>query len=404
MTTHFLDEADYLADDVAIMYKGTLRAAGTSASLKHTYGDGYTVKLPYHTDVGLQISGPLHKEHSRHQTVYRVSTAALAAELAEQLEKHQLSDYQISGPTMEELFLKVTGDTLLPVEGSATKEESPPSKDEHITVTVAGTDYELAEGRPISVLKQWWILLCKRFRILKRRFIPYFVAVAFAIVGAAIAPLLIKKIKEPIPCPTPESLVGDYPWRSNFGSSYYENSYSYYTDREDYELYTRKYVFGPARKLNDSTIGPRLELMVDLYSAEINSGYYVPHGYSNTSQIIEQMILVDTYDEFSNALAENYKAVAGRYTTDDDDQSYTTIRGGIWLGDETSKPTVLATVRQVDIISQMLNFLNVLSSGIPISASNSRFATTEIPSLIDFNVLMFIVYYGLIMCWYVLYS
>lgn len=92
MTTHFLDEADYLADDVAIMYKGTLRAAGTSASLKHTYGDGYTVKLPYHTDVGLQISGPLHKEHSRHQTVYRVSTAALAAELAEQLEKHQLSD------------------------------------------------------------------------------------------------------------------------------------------------------------------------------------------------------------------------------------------------------------------------------------------------------------------------
>lgn len=50
MTTHFLDEADYLADDIAIMYKGALRASGTSASLKQAYGNGYTVTLPSHAD------------------------------------------------------------------------------------------------------------------------------------------------------------------------------------------------------------------------------------------------------------------------------------------------------------------------------------------------------------------
>lgn len=402
MTTHFLDEADYLADDVAIMYKGTLRASGTSASLKHTYGDGYTVKLPLHTDADLQISGQLHKEHSRHQTVYRVSTAALATELAEQLERHQLADYQISGPTMEELFLKVTGDTLVPVEDSASKEESSPSKDKDVTVTLVESDYELAEGRPISVFKQWWLLLGKRFRILKRRFIPYFVAVAFAIVGAAVAPLLIKKIKQPLPCPTPEDLTGDYPWRENFGSTYYESSNTYYSGSEDNDIYKRKYVFGPANKLNDSVIEPRLQLIVDLYSTDHYDGYYTTHGYTNTSQIIEQLVLVNTYNEFSNALDENYKAIAGRYGRASDDSAYSTLDGGIWLGDENSKPTVMATVRQVSVISQMMNLFNVLSSGVPISASNSRFAITRIPSLINFDVLMFIIYYGLIMCWYVL--
>jgi ATP-binding cassette subfamily A (ABC1) protein 3 len=38
MTTHFLDEADYLADNIVIMYKGSLRAEGTAATLKNRFG------------------------------------------------------------------------------------------------------------------------------------------------------------------------------------------------------------------------------------------------------------------------------------------------------------------------------------------------------------------------------
>jgi ATP-binding cassette subfamily A (ABC1) protein 3 len=116
MTTHFLDEADYLADDIAIMYKGALRASGTSASLKHAHGNGYTVKLPYQTDVEVKTSEPVEKEQSRLLTVYRVPTGVAAAELVEQLECNGLRDYQLSGPTMEELFMKITGDSIFSTE------------------------------------------------------------------------------------------------------------------------------------------------------------------------------------------------------------------------------------------------------------------------------------------------
>ena len=258
MTTHFLDEVDYLADDIAIMYKGTLRAEGTSASLKHGFGDGYTIKLPYQTDVSINASGPVHKEQSRHQTVYRVATAALAAEVVEELERQKLGDYQLSGPTMEELFIKATGDTIQPTE-EPSKEASPDAVKAHnITIDASAVDYELAEGRPVSAFKQWFVLVAKRMKILKRRWIPYFVAVAFALVGAGVAPLLIKKFNAPLECPVPADLVADYTYRSDFGTYYAQY------DTRDYmtgEL-RKSYVFGPASKLNTT----RFEVMADVYS------------------------------------------------------------------------------------------------------------------------------------------
>ncbi|KAH7372040.1 hypothetical protein BKA66DRAFT_180011 [Pyrenochaeta sp. MPI-SDFR-AT-0127] len=400
MTTHFLDEADYLADDIAIMYKGTLRASGTSASLKHGYGDGYTIKLPYHTDVDVQLPGEaVRKEISRHQTVYRVATAALAAELVEQLEEKKLQDYQISGPTMEELFIKVTGDTILTPEESINKEDPTGMKDGHTTIDVTRCDYELAEGQPISVYKQWFVLFCKRLRILKRRYVPYFVAVAFAIIGAGVAPLLIKRFDVPISCPTPEDLIDNYSWRSDFGTAFYGSS-SYYTSDSD-SIYQKTYVFGPASRLNDSTINSRIGMMANIYSTNHTKSYSAEYanGYRNSTQIIDQLLLVNTYEEFSRAIQDNWKAQAQRYTYEEY-TPWTTIKGGIWLGDETSKPTALVHVQQIELISQMINFLNLMTNGVPIATAYQRFASTAIPSLIDFTPLMFIVYYGLIMCCY----
>ncbi|KAL8642025.1 MAG: hypothetical protein Q9226_008555 [Calogaya cf. arnoldii] len=46
MTTHFLDEADFLSDRIAILSTGQLKADGSSAALKHLYGDGYSVHVP----------------------------------------------------------------------------------------------------------------------------------------------------------------------------------------------------------------------------------------------------------------------------------------------------------------------------------------------------------------------
>lgn len=38
LTTHFMDEADFLGDRIAIMTEGRLRAVGSSFSLKKKYG------------------------------------------------------------------------------------------------------------------------------------------------------------------------------------------------------------------------------------------------------------------------------------------------------------------------------------------------------------------------------
>lgn len=262
MTTHFLDEADYLADDIAIMYKGALRASGTSASLKQAHGNGYTVKLPYQTDFEVEISAPVEKEQSRLQTVYRVSTGVAAADLVDQLERNGLRDYQLSGPTMEELFMKITGDSILPTENKSEDKSDETSTTElkahHVAVTASDIDYELSEGRPISAFQQWWFLFGKRLYISKRRWVPYFVAIAFALVGAGVAPLLIKNYNKPIVCPTPADLVSDYTYRNDFGNYFYPYTSTYPGAEEQ----PRRYVYGPASSLNES----RLALMADVYS------------------------------------------------------------------------------------------------------------------------------------------
>jgi ATP-binding cassette subfamily A (ABC1) protein 3 len=410
LTTHYLDEADFLADDIAIMFKGSMRASGTSATLKHSYGDGYTVKLPHHTELEPAISGQLHREQARHQTVYRVATAALAAELVGELEKHDLRDYQLSGPTMEELFIKVTGETIHSSEDSSIAEKSPNLKAADVIVDVTNKDYELSEGKPISVYHQWYILLGKRFRILKRRWIPYFVAVAFAIVGAGVAPLLIKSVKKPIQCPVPDDLIVDYTYRNDFGTEFYTSNYSSsYTSDESYK---RKYIYGPASSLDDSA----LDTMARVYgvnftrnyaSSSYSSGSYsYSYGYHNGTEILDQMIIVNTYDEFRNSIQASWKNSSIRAASEgysvsygSDYAPYTTIKGGIWMGDSFSKPAVLVNARTASSPSQILNWFDVMSSGVGISGSYYEFAGTKIPSLIDIKPLMFIIYYGLIMAW-----
>ncbi|KAH8716914.1 hypothetical protein GQ44DRAFT_829766 [Phaeosphaeriaceae sp. PMI808] len=395
LTTHYLDEADFLADDIAIMYKGSIRASGTSASLKHSYGNGYTIKLPQHSNVDPQISGLVQREQSRHQTVYRVRTAALVAELVEELEKHDIRDYQISGPTMEELFIKVTGEKIQPVEETSDNEKSAKPKASQVSINVIEDNYELTDGKPISIYKQWWILLGKRVQILKRRWVPYFIAVAFAIAGAGVAPLLIKSVTQPMKCPQPADLIYDYSYRNDFGTAYSAN-YARFTTSD---LARKKYVFGPASKLTDE----QLDLVASVYGTNYTRSYTSTYiaGYNNGSEIRDQMLLVNTYDEFRETIRNNWKALAEGYTEDIRDYSpFTTIDGGIWMGDEKTRPTLLVNARRVDSSNQILNIYNIMANRVPIAASYYPFARTTIPSLIDIKPLMFIIYYGLIMSCY----
>jgi ATP-binding cassette subfamily A (ABC1) protein 3 len=354
------------------MYKGLIKAHGTSSTLKNSYGNGYTIKLlAQNTNLDIPLSGPFEKEVVRHQVVYRVPTAALAAELVEFLEKKKIADYQVSGPTFEELFLKVTGDTIHSNDGTSTpstdhNDKNEDTQEDNVPVIARG-EQDLLDGRPISAFKQWWILFCKRFRILRRRYIPYFVAVAFAIVGAAVAPLLIKSFRKPMECPTGQDVTWDYLWRQDFGTTGLGSNY----------------VFGPASALS----GEKLKIMTDTYSVNHMSYISDYSGYKNVTQLKSQLVLVNTLDEFT-------KVIEGLQTLPSEYGYYGTWNsGGIWVGD---KPAVVYNGQTGDSSIQMQNFLNVVMSGVPISTAYSRFPTVDIPEIFNFKPLLFILYYGLI--------
>ena len=45
LTTHFMDEADYLGDRIGIMSEGQLCCLGSSMFLKNTVGKGYNLTI-----------------------------------------------------------------------------------------------------------------------------------------------------------------------------------------------------------------------------------------------------------------------------------------------------------------------------------------------------------------------
>lgn len=45
LTTHFMDEADYLGDRIAIMGEGELKCCGSSVYLKNKFGTGYMLTI-----------------------------------------------------------------------------------------------------------------------------------------------------------------------------------------------------------------------------------------------------------------------------------------------------------------------------------------------------------------------
>lgn len=49
LTTHSMEEADILSDQIGIMYLGRLRAIGTPMGLKQAYGKGYKVDVILNT-------------------------------------------------------------------------------------------------------------------------------------------------------------------------------------------------------------------------------------------------------------------------------------------------------------------------------------------------------------------
>jgi ABC-2 type transport system ATP-binding protein len=111
LTTHYMEEAQHLCDEVAIMDYGKIIAQGTPAELIRQYSRGITVVLPRHRFALEANRFPL-PVHEVKDTI-EIKTDDVN-QCLEQLISHgvDLSDITVRTPNLETVFLNLTGRKL----------------------------------------------------------------------------------------------------------------------------------------------------------------------------------------------------------------------------------------------------------------------------------------------------
>ncbi|KAI6352635.1 hypothetical protein MCOR25_009365 [Pyricularia grisea] len=192
-TTHFLDEAEILADHITLLSKGKIMCQGSGAELKNRFGDGYIVHIPKSDDKpapDMGVPSSVHQDRVR----YHVANTKAAAALITKLESQGISGVAMAGPTIEQVFLSLTKD----VDETLRRELGEDASNGHTTASAtpggatATTTAALVSGKPISSFKQVLILMRKRLTILPRYWVAPLLALGLAAgLPAALRPLLI---------------------------------------------------------------------------------------------------------------------------------------------------------------------------------------------------------------------
>ncbi len=123
LTTHFMDEADYLGDRIGIMGGGRLLCCGSGIYLKNNFGVGYTITLvKENSEVNSGKITALMREHVPNLNVLSDVSSELVVQLPldqipnfpnlfgnldAKLKELGLLTYGISITTLEEVFLRV---------------------------------------------------------------------------------------------------------------------------------------------------------------------------------------------------------------------------------------------------------------------------------------------------------
>ncbi|KAK4454013.1 putative transporter [Podospora aff. communis PSN243] len=308
MTTHFLDEADLLADHIAIMSKGTLRAEGTSVELKDRLGGGYRVHIHNSKQVKFLPDVPgVKKKVTFDEAAYIATTSAQAAQVIRELEAADITDYRFSGPTIEDVFLQlaeeVHGEDGKAIAGTKLGAKSS-LENVGTTDDEKGAGLELMSGRRISYLQQTWVLFRKRCVILKHNWFPYLAAFIIPIAAAGLVTLFVRN-QDPVGCDP----------RTQSSRREAVNLFD-----GDFELFL---VGGPSEKFSPSTL---LNLFAPIYLASAGrSGGGNSSSGANPADLFQNITLVDTFDQFNSEVERLRKDIKP---------------AAVWLGDDSTPPTV----------------------------------------------------------------
>ncbi|KAF2188242.1 P-loop containing nucleoside triphosphate hydrolase protein [Zopfia rhizophila CBS 207.26] len=371
LTTHFLDEAEFLADHMVIMSKGTLKAEGSVSELKSKLGGGYRIHLLHGTGYGelpnvddLFIDAS--KECMYDQTVYTIPDTCHAMRIIKELESRRIAKYQVTGPTIEEVFMKLAEDpdAVLPSSSSQTSTDqdisSAPLKPQEKKTAMASAcepeEEPLMTGKALGFLQQSVILFRKRMVVLKRNYLPYAFAFLIPIIATALISIIIKDNHYP----------GCQPHQQT-----QEQDFQTLSDKGDYKPLL---VVGPSRALANVNF-TRFQGLLPKQFGDANS---------SEAALQEYIQVVDNLDDYHAYIEANFSKVTP---------------GGFFLGDE---PTF-------SFYSDW-GFLGIYSSVFMQNAANMLLTnTTIVTSFRSFNYpwpedatdqIQFILYFGLIMAFY----
>jgi len=198
LTTHFLDEADVLADYIAILSRGNLKTKGTSVQLKHEVGAGYHVTVPK----GTLITPPdaVRKPTTEDKTMYWFPTGFEATQYISKLREDGIKEYDLIGPTLEDVFLalaeEVRENHLELTEPTVTESHSSPKDGDIGALSDESSEVDqglkMSKGKGTSMPMQTWILMKKRFTILRRNYLPYVCAFLLPVITAGLVTLFLK--------------------------------------------------------------------------------------------------------------------------------------------------------------------------------------------------------------------
>ncbi|KAK9453826.1 hypothetical protein V1511DRAFT_461509 [Dipodascopsis uninucleata] len=190
LTTHFLDEADVLADSIAIMTLGSLRAWGSPVQLKNDFNSGYRV-------YSLQPT-------SGRELVYNLSSPAEVIELVERLQREGHKELRVAEPQLEDIFLSIVADSdpeiadLLKDNNTALcKNDSlDHSKNEYTDVyeaenSISSNSVEYKFQR-VSFFSQVLTMLWKRYIVARRNPYPTIIAILTPVIICAVTVRFLK--------------------------------------------------------------------------------------------------------------------------------------------------------------------------------------------------------------------
>ncbi|KAL8833631.1 MAG: hypothetical protein Q9176_007899 [Flavoplaca citrina] len=194
LTTHALDEADALADQVAIMSKGKLIVQGSAPELKHRYGGGYRILSSETQPQSMREAQCI--ENANGQLVYTAASSAEACEIAKRLRRDGVKELYLAGPSIEDVFLEVSQEFRDEISESPNTASSQSSDKESPAYQQSETPLptkalNIASGRGTSLFRQTWILFRKRLLILGRNWLPYLCAVVIPIATGGLTTMFL---------------------------------------------------------------------------------------------------------------------------------------------------------------------------------------------------------------------